>query len=359
MIGKRIVVGAVGLCLVCSSCFFLPKEEELPAAPVVYNYQGDPYETVTVTRGDLVKNVEVICKYSAIREEELSFLLSDEVIEEVYVQQGDRVTAGTVMAQLALGDVKEQLTACENQIEVLALQLEQTRENRDAAYTRQEEYLSALSSEERAGQQSPSAYAAGYMDRIEELEDALQVQKFKRDELKRTIKERQIVATMDGLVSYARSVRDGDLSSREDVMFEVSDNDTSAFIGTSDQKDLLKVGQTVNLRIGEEDRPATVISPGEHAVPTEKGVQYYFQLDTPDPSLKNGDKATLNVEIERRSGVLYLPEAAIRKADGKAAVYYQNADGVREMKFVEIGLTADHKTEIKSGVSEGETIIIG
>lgn len=357
--GKRMLAAAAALCLLCSSCFFLPKEEELPAAPVVYNYQGDPYETVAVLRGDLVKSVEIICKYRAIREEELFFQLSGEVMEEVFVQQGDTVEKGEVLAQLELGDVQEQLTACENQIETLTLQLSQAKENRDDAYHRQQEYLAALPSAERVGQPSAATSVAGYLDRIEELEDALQVQKFKRDELKTAIAQRQIIATMDGLVTYAKSVRDGALSSKEDLMFKLSDSTTSAFVGTTGQKDAVKVGQSISLRIGDEERPATVISPGEFGAEKEgNNYFYYFQLDTPDPSLQNGTQGKVLVELERRPDVLYLPDETIRKADGKTGVYFENENGVREMKFVEIGLTADHKVEIKSGLTEGEIIII-
>ena len=64
-------------------------------------------------------------------------------------------------------------------------------------------------------------------------------------------------------------------------------------------------------------------------------------------------------------GVLFIPTDAVRTIGGRTAVYVQNSDGMREIRYIEIGLSVKglpekslNRTEVISGLSEGEIIII-
>jgi multidrug efflux pump subunit AcrA (membrane-fusion protein) len=67
----------------------------------------------------------------------------------------------------------------------------------------------------------------------------------------------------------------------------------------------------------------------------------------------------LELVLDSRENVLMIPEAAVAKTNGKTIVYYQDENGLKVYKPVQIGLTAEGMTEIVSGLTEGECVIAG
>lgn len=54
-----------------------------------------------------------------------------------------------------------------------------------------------------------------------------------------------------------------------------------------------------------------------------------------------------------------VPDSAVTKIAGKTIVYYQDENGLKVYKTVEIGLSANGMTEIVSGLVPGECVIAG
>ena len=99
--------------LSCTSCAILPEEEELPAAPVVRDYEVEEYEQTPVLRGDLQLSQKVSCTYRPAKAEDLSFALGGEYISAVYVETGQTVKKGQLLAELEQGNIDEQIEAQE------------------------------------------------------------------------------------------------------------------------------------------------------------------------------------------------------------------------------------------------------
>ena len=62
---------------------------------------------------------------------------------------------------------------------------------------------------------------------------------------------------------------------------------------------------------------------------------------------------------------MYIPTYAVRTIDDKAAVYVTDADGMRSIRYIEIGLSVqdksdpeENRTEVLSGLTPGETVIL-
>jgi len=81
-------------------------------------------------------------------------------------------------------------------------------------------------------------------------------------------------------------------------------------------------------------------------------------LPEAEPRLRAGMTATVNVVIARREGVLLVPTEAVRLVDGQATVTVVGGDGRTSDVPVETGLTNGGQTEIVSGLSEGQTIVL-
>jgi RND family efflux transporter MFP subunit len=67
--------------------------------------------------------------------------------------------------------------------------------------------------------------------------------------------------------------------------------------------------------------------------------------------------AQCNTVLGQENDVLWLPPSAIRSFQGRRFVVIQDLDGKQRRVDVEIGLQADDRVQIKSGLNEGDVII--
>jgi ABC-type uncharacterized transport system ATPase subunit len=74
--------------------------------------------------------------------------------------------------------------------------------------------------------------------------------------------------------------------------------------------------------------------------------------------LKQGLTGTVELIVAQSSKVLLVPNTAITKAGTQRTVQVLKTDGTTEKRSVEVGLSDWQNTEITSGLSEGDKIII-
>ena len=104
----------------------------------------------------------------------------------------------------------------------------------------------------------------------------------------------------------------------------------------------------------------TVISP---LATTQSGVVSYaitVQLDpAKDVSLKDGMTAEATITVEQRDNVLLVPSKALKTQGGVHTVLVSTGGKNTEQRTVEVGLSDSSNTEIVSGLSEGEKVVLG
>ena len=88
-------------------------------------------------------------------------------------------------------------------------------------------------------------------------------------------------------------------------------------------------------------------------------VQYGVTVTLTDPpeGLRIGATATVQVTTASAQNVLYVPAAAVRTAGGQSTVTVLSG-GKQVAKQVRIGVQGDQGTEIKSGLNEGDQVVI-
>jgi membrane fusion protein, macrolide-specific efflux system len=74
--------------------------------------------------------------------------------------------------------------------------------------------------------------------------------------------------------------------------------------------------------------------------------------------LKQGLTGTVELVVSQKNNVLLVPNTAITKAGTQRTVQVVKTDGTLEKRTVEIGLADWQNTEITSGLSEGEKIVV-
>ena len=81
-----------------------------------------------------------------------------------------------------------------------------------------------------------------------------------------------------------------------------------------------------------------------------------IQFDSPPANLTLGELATVEIVLEEKDNVLWLPPAALRTFQGRTFVVIEEANGQRRAD-VRLGIESDARVEILEGVEVGEVII--
>ena len=116
---------------------------------------------------------------------------------------------------------------------------------------------------------------------------------------------------------------------------ELSTDDGTAYYGT-----VSEVGLLPSTTSGSAEYPVTIAITGKG-----KG-------------LFDGVSVDISIVYERRTDVLAVPSMAVTTADGTSTVTVVASDGTQKKTTVKTGDTADDYTEITSGLSEGDSVLV-
>jgi membrane fusion protein, macrolide-specific efflux system len=83
----------------------------------------------------------------------------------------------------------------------------------------------------------------------------------------------------------------------------------------------------------------------------------HINLLSPPPAILSGMSATVDIETARHTNVLYVPTATIQVVNGQQIIRVINNGTVSQMP-VTTGLSSGTDTEIISGLSEGQTVVV-
>lgn len=98
----------------------------------------------------------------------------------------------------------------------------------------------------------------------------------------------------------------------------------------------------------------------EESASDTEAVYYYANVivDNTDNNLRIGMTTTNTIKVAEARDVIFIPTTALYKKGGKYYVRTLGEKEVVEEKEVEIGINDDLNTEIKSGLREGEKVIL-
>ena len=326
-----------------TGCQLMPEEETFQDPPVIYSYEASEYSQETVVRGDLILSTMVNCKYMAAKQEQLGFALGGEYIDKIYVSEGDQVQKGQLLAELQYDNLKEEITAAEYECKLLKMKQKHILENQSLEQ-----------------QQKGSDFAAeDYEKQMQTVEDEIYLAELQLKKLKEDLRQRQIYAGMDGTVIQAKTVKDGTRSASGENVLTIADIDTNVFVVEGEDTQYFTPGMHMMVTCGRTTYEVDVVA-GEELGLTDwqQESAAYLRLSQPDPTLEDGKNGKVEVILEERRDVLYVPESAVKTADGKELVYTLDENGLRVMQNVETGLKTEDYVEIISGLEEGDAVIL-
>lgn len=362
LIQKRAIRGiAASICVsaMLTGCQLLPQEEVFSQAPVIESYEVKEYKQTIVQRGDLFLKDNVTCKYMPAKKAVLSFPIGGEYIENIYVQEGQQVKAGELLAQIELGDLEEQISSVLHEMKVLQVKNEHIKEDLELEQ-RMNEVLYEEGTEQYQAHKAVTAENHRLM--LEDNNDALYLLQMQYQDLLEEKAMRQIYAEFDGTVTFAQIMTDGLVSSKDKNVVTVSDMNTTAFTVEGNDAAYFPVGTEVTITMGNKTFYATSVEMSalgleESSQKKEKAVAY-LMLSEPDPTLESGDNGKIEVVLDSRTDVMYLDKDAIKTANGRQFVYMLDDDGLRIMQDVTVGLQVDKMIEITSGLKEGDSVLL-
>jgi len=265
-------------------------------------------------------------------------------VSSVKVKVGDTVTARQVLATATNSDLAAAITAAKNNLTSANIQRLLAQEAYDNATT-----TDAI----RQTRMSLLNATNGYEQARASLTD-----------LQKQAARPSLVAPAAGTVTAVNIEAGADAPSGAAITIDATSYQVTADVVESDISSIqLKQTAAVTVSAINASLTGTVSSIAPTAVSSSSSnsvVSYSVTIDltSPPKALRSGMTADITITTASASGVLAVPAAAIRGTSGNYSVLVL-ADGTPETRAVTVGLMTSSLVEIKSGLTEGEQVVIG
>lgn len=307
---KKLAVWIAVVCLVAAGGVYAVKKFRKPSAP-------DGTTVVTAERRNIASAVSV----TGVLRPRIEIALTSSKkgqVDEMFVNEGDRVRQGQTLATVSSEDRINLLNAA-------ARSVEQARADGDAAA-------------------------------LARAEDELRVARAAYQRV-------PIISPIDGLVTM-RGVEPGQQVATNTTIVQVSDNLVVKVL--VDETDIGKIREGMRGSIVVDAYPDDPLSGRiikiAYTATTESNVTSYevlLNIDTGNRArLKSGMTADVTIVVQSKENAIVLPTAAVKTRGGRAAVRVMDASGTPQERPVTTGIEDDTGVEIVNGVEAGEKVMV-
>jgi membrane fusion protein (multidrug efflux system) len=296
-------------------------------------------ETTVPVEVQPLKRAEMIAVYSGTapieaHEEAMVVAKVGGEVRQIFVEEGDAVQSGQVLARLD-GD-RLRLTLAQTEANLRKLERDYKRTLELA-----EKGLVPKSTAENT-KYDLDALRAGY------------------DSARLELSYTEIRAPISGVVS-TRNIKVGNTIRPNDPTFTVTDLDPLLAYVHVPEKEFRKIAPGQNAEVVIDalggQRFAGTISRISPTVDPQTGT-FRARVEVPDPTrrLKPGMFARVNIVYERRQDALQLPRTAILDADGQQSVFIV-VNGKAEQRPIRTGLSNGGSIEVLEGLKGNEQVV--
>jgi HlyD family secretion protein len=361
----------------------------------------DPSKLGKVERGDLAKSVVATGKIEPITKVEIKSKASG-IVQKLYVDSGNKVKDGQLLAELdkdqlraAVRQDEAALAAAEAAVRAAKADLERAKVDAagvdvptlERAYQRAQKMAkegvvssAALDDAQRnyemAVNKRDAARAQLSVNNAKVIQGEAQVQQAKAalESAREDLRYATIVSPINGMV-LSRDVEIGDavssilvLGSSATQIMTLGDTSQVYVKGKVDESDIGKVylGQPARIKVESfKDKTFTGKVTKIEPLGVEKDNVTTFEvrvsIDNPGGELKAAMTANAEIVLDEHKNTLYMPESAVMyDKDKKASVEVPDPhakDGKRKVP-VQVGISNGVKTEVLSGLKEGDQVVL-
>ncbi|HKM93795.1 MAG TPA: efflux RND transporter periplasmic adaptor subunit [Prolixibacteraceae bacterium] len=324
--------------------------------PVIYTTQTPVIETISqksVATGSVIprKEIEIKPQVSGI-------------IEEVYLQAGEMVKNGDIIAKVKIIPDMVTLNNAESRVNRAKLNYEDAKID----YDRQKELFDKKVIAYEEYQKAQLAFNTS-REEMNSAEDNLDLIKKGVTKKSATTTNTLIRSTIDGMllsvpIEVGNSVIQANTFNAGTTIAIVADMTDIIFKGKVDETEVgkIKEGMDIILTIGAIDNEkfdATLTYLSPKGVEENGAIQFEIKADV---NLKEGQfiragySANASILLEQRNSVLVIPEAYLKFENEKAYVEVELDSQQFEKRFIEVGLSDGINIEVLNGLTIEEKI---
>jgi HlyD family secretion protein len=361
----------------------------------------DPSKLAKVEKGDLAKSVVATGKVTPIIKVEVKSKASG-IVKKLLVDYGDHVTQGQLLAQLDKLEIQAQVEQSRAALEAAQANFKSTQADFERAKVDAEGPdvpLLKRAYDRATGMAKDGVVSASALDdaeknyemslnkqnvskaqltvlkaKIAQAEAQVAEDQANLKQLEEQLSYTDIVSPIDGIV-LSRDVQMGDavssilvLGSSATLVMTLGDTSEVYVKGKVDESDIGKVylGQPARIKVESfKDKTftgkVTKISPMGVEKDNVTTFEVRVSIQNPGGELKAEMTANAEIILEEHKNVLQIPEGAIiYDKDKKASVEIPDPKGKegKDKVAVNIGISNGAKTEVLSGLKEGDQVVL-
>jgi len=307
----------------------------IAAVSSVALWQGPAADAARVARRDVVQSVVAAGRIAAPYRVDVGSQLVGTVID-VPVAEGQTVRAGQVLIRLDSAEARANL-----------LQAQATYANAQAQYERNKRLA-------EAGFIGKSA--------LDDFWQKLEVARTGVDAARAKLDYTTIAAPRDGVL-IARGVERGDVVQPGKALMVLSPAGETQVVLQIDERNLgrLKLGQPALASVDAypQDRIAAEVVYINPGVDAQRGtVEVKLRIPQPPAYLKQDMTVSADIEVARSAGALSVPADAVHDVAGASPWVLVAQDGRAVRRAVSPGLRGGGVAEVRSGLQEGELVLL-
>jgi RND family efflux transporter MFP subunit len=282
-------------------------------------------------------------------------------IAAFFADEGDRVAAGTVIAEIASTQIEQAVKQAEAAVSAASAQ----QNNMEAEYRRAER----LKQEDAMSQQQFELISTQYKAALAQYEQAQAALKTAQSQYQDT----KISAPISGIIGK-RYYEAGDMANPGMPIVTIVQMEQVKILFNVPEKEmpLLSKGQSAKIQvigIPDQNFYGTVTKISPVLDPLTRMADVEVDLDNPSYLLRPGMYATLEITVGVIENVLVVPRYAVlensslKKIDGKDTVVrnyfvYVVHDSLAEQRQLDVMYVNHRSIAVNDGIIEGDTLVI-
>ena len=344
---RKFAIGILLLaCTIFTSCFALPEEPPAFAMPAFDPPPAREFRTMQVSRGDVRNETRVVTQYTLVTEVSLNFEEGGHPIIGIFVQVGDYVQAGDLLASYGIVGLSEEQEALERTRDDVLLRAAQASERHRLSL-------------EIAAESGIPIDDARYLAEIDNLMGELEIAQFQLSRVSGLYVGSNLIAPKDGVVTHSMRFTQGMLTTAGSRVVTISNPFASAFI-VRDMHILpfMIIGEQFYITVGGRDVLVEVVCPEERGYGgrPEWANAAFLTVVEGQIFVEPGTTGIMNIVHDEAIDVVYIPNAMLRRVGDRTFVYVLE-DGIRQVRDVVVGVVGNQTMEIVSGLAEGDELI--
>lgn len=365
-----------------TGCSMFPSEEETLAPPLEIP-EDITYMTMEAKTGYIEDSIKDRAIFVAYDEMDLFFHNNSGRLKKLYVNLGDRVKKGDVIAELLTDNIELQIAEQQITVDTKQKDLDYSKSISEIEIKMCEDEIKAIQKEYDTMLKISEVYTANELEstktKLENQKNVLEklklnwssqlnlkksdveAAKLKLEGLKKDYENSRIISPIDGIVTFATLIKAGEYVDSFKIIATISKPGSLRLKYTGIKANKFEVGAKVEVQTESGQTCTGEVVLTETSVPIEEMEKYketvIIKLDEIPEGVERGNMADIKLVLNSADNTVILPINAVKKVLGKNIVYVLQ-DNLRVERYVETGIQTVKDIQILEGVNPGELVII-